>query len=1045
MSIHLRVCPCDTERNFVFWERFKEELQTILSQKIIFKPFKDYAEEDRLFDRISPEIYFASPDIALELRNRDYLPVARFSKEWDRVILLTLKGNHLRKYKRLAVAKRRFFFLGILLSHLQPEEMELLYTNSNEETLQKLIKKEADIGLVYERFFEKLSSEEKDKFKILEIIPTLFYHYLMVKRDFYEKNKKRLRKIYKIEPFVRVSKREIEKLGKLYQKIDFLFKFHSNKNLLENIIEHPGIFIGVYRDKFIYANRSALEMAGYSLEEFLNLSPEEIVYEKDRARVKKIIKKRLKGERFPVIYRSLRLKTKDGRIVEMMLFSQTIIYEGRYAGLIIGVDISAEKQLERFLNILREANKLIIRIDNEKELFKKICKTLINSFELSLVSVLEIDLKKKTFKPFVLTSTKKDMPLRTAREHLIAFLLQDKEKTSVYSRIKKGKIIIKNDIKATGFSSLAVIPIFKKKKIYGVLTLCSEKPYYFDETIREILKELQRDLSFAIEKIELMKDYQLLYHVADQSKQWIVITDKNGKILYVSPFVCELSGYEKDEILGQNPRIFKSGFHSQEFYQTLWGTILSGRTFSTVIINRAKDGSIFKLEEAIHPVKLPDGEIRFIAIGKDVTKEEYLLEEIEHFKFYDPLTELYNFATFIFKVSEEIKKDKILSAMILLDVKNLAFINYQYGIKVGDQILKEVAKRLKDVLKERDIVARAGGDEIIIWVSKIPYVEVMNKILEKIEGSLEAPVETEKGKIKIRYNAGIVLYPRDGETFNELYERLTLTLSKAKEEDLKFRFFDPQVEKAFEEFQKKEILIKRALEKKLFVFYYQPIFEVSTLKVVGFEALARIREKEKIYMPSEFIDYLEGSPYLIDFESWGFRELLKMIKRFNLNFSINISAVSFFEEKIIEKCRRIPEEFLSKVCIEITERTFIKDLDKARKIIESLKSLGTPENKLKIAIDDFGTGYSSIIEIKELPVDFIKIDKRFIADMTKGKKEISLVKTIIDLAHNFDIKIIAEGVETKEQLEVLFSMGCDYVQGFYLSRPVPEELLDNLK
>jgi len=1056
VSIHLRVCPCDTERDLPYWLHFKEKLKEIFGEKVIFKTFKDYADEEKKIDEIAPEIYFASPDIALRLKEREYVSFARFSDEWDRVCLLTLKGNENRKYKKLAVAKRKFLFVGILLSSFHPENIELLFTNSHQETLEKLLKKEADIGLVYDRFFEKLSPEEKEPFKVLEVIPTLFYHYLMVKKTFYEKNKRRLRKILNIKPFIRVSKRELERLKNLYEKIDFLFKFHSNKNLLENILDHPGILIAIYRDRFIYANKGALEMTGYSLNEFLAMKPEELVHEEVRSKIKRIVRRRLRGERFPQFYTPLRIKTKDGRILYVILFSQTIIYQGRYCGLIIGVDISRERKFERFLNILREVNELIIRIDNERELFERICKNLADSFELNLVSISEINWEKRAFNPLLVSSKKEDISEDIGEKVLMVFLSVDKERGSVFKRLKRGKIIIENDIRKTKLPeeikrdllandilSLSAIPLFKKEKLYGCLTLCAGLPYYFDEEIRSILTELQRALSFALDKIDILRDYQLLYNVAEQSKEWIVITDRDGKILYVSPFVCERSGYSKDEILGQTPRIFKSGFHSKEFYKTLWDTILSGKTFSTVIINRAKNGSLFKLEEAIHPVKLPDGEVRFIAIGKDVTKEEYLLEEIERFKFYDPLTELYNMPTFIFKVKEQIKENNFLSAMILLDIKGLSLINYQHGISVGDKVLKEIARRLKETLRERDIVARAGGDEIAIWVSKMQAPENINKILEKIDSAFDTSIKTDKGEIEIKYNAGVVLYPREGKTFDELYERVTLTLDLAKKEDVKFKFYNPQLEKSFEEFQKKEVLIKRALKNKLFVFYYHPYFEISNLKLKGFEALVRIREKDRIYSPLEFIDALEASPYLKEFEMWGLKELIKMIEKINLPFSINISARSFFEEDFIEGFKKIPEKYYSKIIIEITERAIIRDFKKAKEIITRLKELGGEKNKLKVALDDFGTGYSSIVEIKELPVDLIKIDRTFIADLTKGKRELSLVKTIIDLAHNFDIKVVAEGVETREQLEILDMIGCDCVQGFYFTKPIPPEELES--
>lgn len=201
--------------------------------------------------------------------------------------------------------------------------------------------------------------------------------------------------------------------------------------------------------------------------------------------------------------------------------------------------------------------------------------------------------------------------------------------------------------------------------------------------------------------------------------------------------------------------------------------------------------------------------------------------------------------------------------------------------------------------------------------------------------------------------------------------------------------------------------------------------------------MIRIEDKDRWYLPAEFIDYLESSPYLEKFEEWTLNEVLSQILKFNLNIALNVSAKSFYEGKLTEKCRNIPKELLSKLCLEITERVVIKNLDKAKRLISELKECS--ENFLRVALDDFGTGYSSLLEMKELPVDLLKIDRSFIQDMTKGKRELSLVKAIIDMAHSFEIKVCAEGVESEEHLKLLKEMNCDYVMGFYLGKPQPLE------
>ncbi len=235
------------------------------------------------------------------------------------------------------------------------------------------------------------------------------------------------------------------------------------------------------------------------------------------------------------------------------------------------------------------------------------------------------------------------------------------------------------------------------------------------------------------------------------------------------------------------------------------------------------------------------------------------------------------------------------------------------------------------MVREGDFIGRAGGDEFILWISRLPNPEVINKTLEKIKQSLDLPFETEKDKINLEYNLSLVLYPKDGKTFEELFERASLTLKLAKEEESKFKFFDAKLEKDFQKFISSEVLIIKALEKNLFYFYYLPIWDISTYKIVHFEALVRIKDGQKIYTPAEFIDYLEASPYLRSFEAWAFRKIIEMIQKWNHPFALNISARTFFEKDFINRLREIPQDILPYLALEITERALIKDLSKAKK------------------------------------------------------------------------------------------------------------------
>ncbi len=322
--------------------------------------------------------------------------------------------------------------------------------------------------------------------------------------------------------------------------------------------------------------------------------------------------------------------------------------------------------------------------------------------------------------------------------------------------------------------------------------------------------------------------------------------------------------------------------------------------------------------------------------------------------------------------------------------------------------------------------------------------------MDKLSGIFKKPIKAGEKNIQIQVgiNAGITLFPDDGDDFGTLYERASAALSNAKKEGKgDIEFFNPVMEEKAVSFVRTENLVDSAIKDNLFIFYYQPYFNTGDLSAAGFEALVRLKDKEgKIYSPAAFIDYLENSVYLKPFEEFALETVLKSIEKWHVNISLNISAKSFkrhdFMQKILNACYSVG----SRLTIEITERALVEDIGKTRSLLSGLKFCkirhgeeGICENPLKIAMDDFGTGYSSLFCLKDLPINILKIDISFIRDIAKGHKELALVKAIVELARELGLKTVAEGVETEEQLGLLKKLNCDFVQGFLLARPMPEE------
>lgn len=553
--------------------------------------------------------------------------------------------------------------------------------------------------------------------------------------------------------------------------------------------------------------------------------------------------------------------------------------------------------------------------------------------------------------------------------------------------------------------------------------------------------------------IDLSATAAIITEALQKSDEWLVITDENGDVLFCNDFVCYISGYKKEELLGGNPRVFKSGYQDKTFYEKLWKTISDNLIFSGVLANRKKNGELFYVQMKIIPVESMEGKRRYVSIGRDITKEVELTSEIEEIKFHDLLTGLMNFNAFSFKVSEIIEFEEELSMLVLIDIHNLTYINQVFGLAAGDRLLQLAGQVLLDSFKNADIVAKIGGDEFGLFLRNIKKKEDSFIIRDRISDAFKVPVVIDGKEILVGINAGVVLFPDDGKDFKVLYERASAALSDSKKHGVgDIRFFNSAMEENAKVFLKTENIVDKAIKEKLFIFYYQPYFLTNDLNQIGgFECLARIRQKDgTILGPSSFIDYLENSYHLEQFEEFALESAVEKILEMNINLSVNISAKSFIRgdyiKKILSACYRVG----SRLTIEITERVLSDDITRTKMLLSELKMCkhehgeqGFCENPIKIAMDDFGTGYSSLFCIKDLPINIIKIDISFVRDMTKGPRELALVKVIIELARELGLKTVAEGVETKEQLEILKELNCDFVQGFLLAKPMPEENLSD--
>ena len=813
--------------------------------------------------------------------------------------------------------------------------------------------------------------------------------------------------------------------------------------MLDILNDVPNIAVFVYKEKIVYCNDYFAKMLEIPKEKIINnLRPEEIFpsAEKQKA-IKEIVKKRLKGEKFQKYYENEEIITPSNKRLYVKFFTKTIEYKGSFAGLVIGINVTDEIKKDSLIKILKDINHIIITHETLDEIFYNTAKSLYSNgkFEFVCVCAKEKDslipkyclgnyndkllsFLKKNLKP---SPDKKETCLIT--EYILKnqiMLIKDIEKIKFPNRE------LLNILKELNFRSLVFVPIFKDKKLIAAIGIASKYINDFDENIKFIFEELKKDLEFAVKKIEKEEFFKLFQEAFNKSFAWVVITDSNGKILYANKTVEELSQYSLEELKGKNPKIFKSGFHLPSFYENLWNRIKQGKIFEGIIVNKAKDGSFFYLKDKIIPVTTPNGERYYISIAADITNEYKLKKQLQIIKENDLITGLLNRESFIKKTSEIIKHNQNKKfALIIIDIKDFKLINHFYNKETGDAFLKKFAEYLNSIFFESDIIARLNADEFAVFI-EYEDLSSLYRIIERVISKLK------NAKIlntEISINIGISLYPKDGKDISTLIEKALIALEIAKQKgENEYEFYNQEIHKHIEEYQQAKFLIKHALLHKEFEYFFQPYVDSKTLKTAGAESLLRIIHDGEIIPPYKFIEYAEKSGLIKDIERLMFSKYIQYLKEVNFPISFNISGASLRDENHIQSLfgnvNTLP------IVIELTERELAYNIEYTRKILEFFKI-----KAIKISIDDFGTGYSSLTYLKDLPIDFLKIDMSFIKNIENSQKDRAIVETVIDFAHKFEIKTIAEGVENENQVKLLQKLECDYLQGFYFAKPMPFE------
>jgi diguanylate cyclase (GGDEF)-like protein/PAS domain S-box-containing protein len=529
----------------------------------------------------------------------------------------------------------------------------------------------------------------------------------------------------------------------------------------------------------------------------------------------------------------------------------------------------------------------------------------------------------------------------------------------------------------------------------------------------------------------------------------IYITERSGTIEYVNNAVREMSGYSREELIGRNPEIFKSGKHDAAFYKDMWDTVHAGRTYHNIITNRKKNGELFEVYHTITPLKNEAGEItHFVATSKDLTRQRLLEERVNHLAYYDHLTDLPNMTLFLDRIKQELPRTEYRKrqvAVLTVNIDRFSFINETFGTESGDEVLREVGRRLSSVVRDGDTVARLGRDHFGVLLVDVAQSRDIVFVVTRIFSALERPLRVMGADIAVNLYIGISVSPQDTMDAVQLMANSEIAVAKARYQGLNsYQFFTSEMNQLASNFAVFQKSLLQALTNNEFVLHYQPYFNVATRTLAGIECLIRWNSPEHGFIyPTNFIPSLEDTRMIIQVGQWVVHEACRQIREWQdkgyamVPVTTNLSAVQFKQADVgdfIETTVRESGIDPRNLAFELTESTMMENPEKIRLLLTRLKKLG-----ISISTDDFGTGYSSLSYLKNLPLDNLKIDISFVKDITTNTDDGAIVSSIVSMAHNLRLKTIAEGVETAEQLKTLHELGCDMVQGFYLCRPVTAE------
>ncbi|MES2318018.1 MAG: EAL domain-containing protein [Pseudomonadota bacterium] len=565
------------------------------------------------------------------------------------------------------------------------------------------------------------------------------------------------------------------------------------------------------------------------------------------------------------------------------------------------------------------------------------------------------------------------------------------------------------------------------------------KPIFHETLIVRVRNLIQRN--------EERSKLRLAGHVFNFSGEAMLITDSNNNIVDVNAAFITLTGFDKTEVVGKNPRLLASGQNTKDEYKLMWDTILKEGWWQGELWQRCKDGSVHPRFMTISVVRDKLGDIEFfLANFVDISSYKESEQRVAHLAHHDALTGLPNrlhLQTFLAQSILIAKRRSEQLAVMFLDLDRFKIVNDTLGHPVGDELLIQVAGRLKSCVRDYDVVARLGGDEFVVILRGSDILPDAIAVAKKLNFQLSQPFAVGTHTLHTSTSIGIAVYPDNADNIDDLMRNADTSMYFAKADGGNgFRFFSPAMNQGAHEKLQMESQLFMAIERQELQLYYQIQVDQAN-RPTGAEALIRWLHPERgLVMPAHFIPMIEATGLILPIGHWVIDTACNQLRQWQddpltreLVLAVNVSARQFVQSDFVEQVRKIAQRHAinpALLKLEITESMLLKNVDEVVAIMHGLCAIG-----VGFSLDDFGTGYSCLQYLKRLPIRQIKIDRSFIHEIASDKSDLAIVRTIIALAHNLNLDVIAEGVETEEQRNILLNMDCYHYQGFLFGRPVP--------